>query len=223
MSLKDLAKESTYPSIKRYIHSKIGKKWDAVFSEICGAASADSERGRQLRRSVDWLVDVKGADAIHPNDYYVDPAGILREAIKPGTWRKRYAKRINESPITKIQFVGDPDTVWYELVSVSHGPEASKYSYKGQNWFRMERVYRKDSYPIYEYVNGRQGRQIGAKETTKEELHKSQVGGNALKVLKNITAKEVKILRLTYTKNTDHWTSQDTHHLTAYVKGKIDD
>lgn len=212
MSLKDMTQETMYPSLRRFLDSRVGTYWDNVYSRICEVAPANTERGLQLRKAVTHYVDTEGPALTRwPNDYYVDLLGILRRVDKT-PWKRRYKARMDKEPIIKVNFVEDGNDIWFELVTTNNTPQHSPYATKARCWFQFIRKHIDSSYPIYEYVNGKQGRQIGTRPSVHEEIHKRQCNSKEVKVLKKIAAREHKILKLTSQK-------ADNPGLIAYVSG----
>lgn len=212
MSLKDMTQETVYSGLRRFLNSSIGKNWDALYSKICGTATVNSEKGRLIRKAISWYVDTKGSTLIHPKDYYVDNNGHLRKYSEKKSWKTRFQEAKQKEPIIKINFVGDGLDVWFELVS--NNP-ISPYKPKFTGWYQFIRKRIESTYPTYEYVNGRRGKQIGVHPITHEEIHKRQCGSKEIRALNDIAARKKKILKLEYQREA----FEQKAGLVAYVPG----
>lgn len=61
--------------LERWLRSRIGEDWDALWSEICKAADSRNVRGRHLRQHVEMLVETESLHIKRRGfrGFYVDP------------------------------------------------------------------------------------------------------------------------------------------------------
>jgi len=222
MSLRDVKRETLYPTLRRFLASNVGKRWNGLYSKICAVESANTEFGREIRRAVEHMVDTKGP-SIHPNDYYVDERGLLC-ASKRQSWKARYRARNNNAPITKIFFENDRPDKWYELSNIDyHWTKDHQLVPRGRKlyWFQFTRVYIDETRPVFEYVRHNDQskditvpNQIGVKAYVREEVHKKQCNSKEIKKLQAIALRQVTIKKLEYQRG-------EQRQLTAYVAGSM--
>lgn len=215
---------NTYRVLRRFLTSNIGKNWDDLYSKICSVASADTYLGQEIRKAVEREVDTSPRTDPVYHDFYVDDNSILCKRDKI-VWRHKFKDRQASKPILQIVFMND-ENIWYEYKPVSekwvwrdvkeYGRTERRqvpiYS-KQKEWYQFTKKFVDESYPIYEYVDGKKGRQIGNKTRVKEEIHKRQCNKKQIKMLHPIAARAAKIEKLVY----PDWESKG---LIAYVKGK---
>lgn len=228
MSLKDMAQESLWSRLNRFLDANCGKNWDSVYSQICSMAAAHTYRGRQLRDAVAYAVEMPGQQRISRycrEDYYVDIMGLLQKTPAHKSWRAQFLERKKKAPIEKIIFIGD-ENIWYELVVSHDGPRASKYTKTSKIWERVTMKVEVDTYPIDpetaarmsigRNVNLKQGKKTLYKETRVETFTRRACSSKILKLLHKVAARDsqIKYVKITYTN------LRDFKGLTAYVVGK---
>lgn len=186
MSMRDKEFSDLIAPLHRYVQSRVGKKWDKTYSEICAHLKGRNtvqqhlighlnqyverhvefdEKNRPVSKS--WKPYRFGGERGLYSDFYVDPRdGILKAAPKRerGWWRHRN----KPEPITKIKlddgtFHEQIDGIWYltSYKTVTHSYRA----YLGDG-------------ELHYY--------------TKEEMTKSQLSGRELKAagLQNVVPEE---------------------------------
>lgn len=97
----------------RFLQSRIGKPWDAVWSEICRNADLRSTLGDHLRQHVLGYVQLDIAD-VNKNyrNLYVDPNGTLKcRPYKRHRWPKERANVFLVDGKTYHQH----DGIWYQV------------------------------------------------------------------------------------------------------------
>ena len=112
----------------RFLGSRVGKLWTDVYREICERATG--LRGREMKRVLDWFVDIVGNDVTrdfrgYRDEFYVDDDGILRlEKARRSRWRQRNQKQdpdkfcIGDRRFERIN--GCWFEVWYEVADRNH-------------------------------------------------------------------------------------------------------
>lgn len=108
--------------LQRFLRSRVGQRWDDVYSEICSEADGSNIRGYHLRLHLNDLVEhaidvEKDGKPIYPEgakswvSFFVYN-GILRE-VKPRSWKRPKAK----SKIVEMggSFYYQHDDVWYQV------------------------------------------------------------------------------------------------------------
>lgn len=112
--------------ISRWLSSRVGRPWDAVWSEVCRANDARTVPGKRVRedvlREVDRGFKPTGSWA---NPFLVDASGILCEAPRTPRWRcNRNPKRVDESRriLSKSLELRRIDGSWYEVEFVPMPP-----------------------------------------------------------------------------------------------------
>lgn len=227
MSLKDMAQESLWPRLNRFLDANCGKNWDSVYSQICSMAAIHTHRGRQLRQAVSYSVEMPGQERISRysrEDYYVDEQGLLQKTPANKSWRIQFLEKKKRAPIEKIIFIGD-ENIWYELVVSYDGPKASKYTRISKIWERVTMKIEIDSYPLRvdQYAhsligqpNVKKGKKDFYRETRVETITRRACNSKTLKLLHKVAARDpqIKYVKITYTN------LRDFKGLTAYVVGK---
>lgn len=108
-------------SLVRFLTSRIGKKWDEVYSEICKVNDNRSSSGRLLRKNLEWLVEAPGIKSINrwfPPKFFVYTDGTLQAAKQPLTWKEKAKAAKKIEPITSIPCTNGwryelHDNIWY--------------------------------------------------------------------------------------------------------------
>lgn len=110
----------------RFLRSRIGRRWDEVYSEICQRINRDCAVQLHIWQHLMWSVIRNPVDLERlgrygsRNSFYVDPAtGLLQEI--PNRWSKRSwneSRRAAIEPLTVV-FAGrhykQIDEIWYEI------------------------------------------------------------------------------------------------------------
>lgn len=114
--------------LRGFLHSRVGQKWDRVFSEICAVNDKRSMLGFHLLTHLAEYVRAPGLNRTSSIfsryfDFVVDASGILRESPKDN-WRARDAERrrlerrkqlIEEIPGTEGWTYKKIDGLWYRV------------------------------------------------------------------------------------------------------------
>ena len=111
--------------LKKFLTSRVGSKWDDVYSELCSVLSKDSVTQSHVLDHAKWYVEQNvfgfDADGIPLNErgfsvyeiFYVDADGILQK-----TPRKKRQKRLPEKTYVRINDIlygKRSDGLWYRL------------------------------------------------------------------------------------------------------------
>ena len=113
--------------LERFLRSKIGQKWDDVYSEICAKIDSNSTVQNHV---LDHLRDYVGVDERYQNgnrfggrfyyrpDMYVDTNGILR-GVDPGPRRQSWQEHQTEELAKKFRKIGNEELwlvngIWYK-------------------------------------------------------------------------------------------------------------
>ena len=75
--------------LARFLNSRVGQKWDDVFSEICRQNDRRTLRGHHLREHLEWMVATwnehnAGRSFWWRRDFYIDESGFLRRGPEGG-------------------------------------------------------------------------------------------------------------------------------------------
>ncbi len=115
--------------LQRFLRSKVGKPWDAIYSEICDRISAQSVAHLHLRQHVNQMVDQEtyiedGVVCQSRNYWRWGPRKVQGFYVHPVTgllaWEP-YAKRTKYMPHKNLVCVNNrfylkKNDVWFELV-----------------------------------------------------------------------------------------------------------
>lgn len=139
--------------LRKFLHSRVGRRWDDVYSEIRAVTDYRNLRGNHLLEHVFDYVRIPNTFRNWYPEFYVgrftfavDENGILR--------RLPQTKHVPKpKPITRLN---TPDkNVWYEYFPfVNH--DGKKYSVEPQaQWYRMERTF--ETHNVWKdiYVKGK--------------------------------------------------------------------
>lgn len=186
--------------LRKFLRSKVGQHWDAVWSEICDNLRAENAVQSHVRDHVNWdvardVIMVDGKPVNKNKEYgiyspfYVNPeTGILCETPKNKRRHKQnFSKRFvtsNNDDMIQYHIV---DNVWYEIKLAPFPP------YVEDRWKRdvvndilirgSFGATRSDCARFYGRSNvyGVSKRQLNGKEIKKLKLWETDVGINALK------------------------------------------
>lgn len=138
----------------RFLRSKLGKKWDDVWSEICetNKYGRGDVRKQHLRKHI-WkdLVDTTGHHEMmtqgRGSGFYVDEGGLLRE--RP---RRKYqsSKRSGPIEINELKVAAKVNGLWFEVqLKVKPKVKRSKYSYNRKPGRQIDGLYTDTLVPAY--------------------------------------------------------------------------
>lgn len=116
--------------LRKFLRTRLGRRWDDVWSEVCAHADARSLMGEHLRRHVDQYVDQLrlGPDGVlydkygYPfkteshwdyKQYYVDPRDGVLKAVTYVPWPKR--EKIELVLELNGQQYHKHDGIWYRV------------------------------------------------------------------------------------------------------------
>lgn len=128
--------------LKRFIESRVGKKWDDVFSEICEQFKSSSSVQLRFRSYIDWFVETNisigkngefydGGHKFDPENCYrgmwVDPTdGILkrcrRKKVESWSEQQKIEKSLTECVLKDGSVARKKNGVWYQCVIDSIPP-----------------------------------------------------------------------------------------------------
>lgn len=209
--------------IRRFLNTSVGQPWSKVYSEICDVAADTTFLGQQIRRCVDREVDHSGDvyKRPHPNDFFVDKAGILRKDPERPSWKAQARERKNKAPINQIRFKGDGPDLWYELVECHDGRRDSPYTRAFKQWYRHVRKHYVDVFPIWEFpYSYPHGKKIGVREVPREEIERNACNHKMVKLLQSIATRQRKITKLYYSEHWNYANDERTTWLVAEMEGK---
>lgn len=98
--------------LERYLESKVGRKWDNVFSDICKNLKLDTAIQKHVRDHLKQMVESRALPGKKPGELlqgsgygagrwelshralYVDAKGFLRQYFRDMSWKKKRKKHI---------------------------------------------------------------------------------------------------------------------------------
>jgi hypothetical protein len=99
--------------LRRFLRSRVGHKWDGVFSEICAVNDVRSMVGFHLLTHLKGYVKATGLDEDRfYGDFFVDSQGVLRQVSRK-SYRARWREEARRAPIEQLP--GDDGWI-YKLI-----------------------------------------------------------------------------------------------------------